>query len=519
MNLAFLKKIRIIVSLVFTIFILFVFLDVSYSFQVYLARIVPYVQFVPSLLSFITLISATGAGFIFILLLTFFFGRIYCSFMCPLGTLQDIFIWLNRKFRKLFHKKRNVFQFRNAHNKLRFSILAVTSITFIFGIVFFVNILDPYSLFGKLTTTMFRHNVITFNNLLASILEKFSIFSVYPIDHKPFNAPLLIFLNLSFLLIAYYSVKRGRIYCNTICPVGSLLAIVSKYSIFKISFNDEKCSECGLCRKVCKAECLDNENRIIDETRCVSCFNCFDSCPDVSFTYKLNYSKKAKSLDAGKRTFLLRTGVAATAVSLSSCKKVTGHDDNKYYKKPKPATPPGSIDLYSYKHKCTACQLCVAACPTQVLQPSIVEFGLTGLFQPVMDYPNSFCNYDCTACMDVCPTDAIIPMNREEKKLTQIGVAKLIEEICVVFVNKKDCGACSEQCPTKAVNMVPYENNLSKPVMNPDICVGCGACEHACPTKPFRAIYVEANIYHKKAKKPVIKKIEEKKTDTEDFPF
>jgi len=93
----------------------------------------------------------------------------------------------------------------------------------------------------------------------------------------------------------------------------------------------------------------------------------------------------------------------------------------------------------------------------------------------------------------------------------------------VVYMDNTDCGACSEHCPTKAVDMVPYPNPVNKrlkiPEVKPKYCIGCGGCEHACPTKPCKAIYVDGNPVHKLAKKPVVKKIEEKVDDNEDFPF
>ncbi len=142
-----------------------------------------------------------------------------------------------------------------------------------------------------------------------------------------------------------------------------------------------------------------------------------------------------------------------------------------------------------------------------------------------MDYSTSFCNYECTACAEVCPTGAILPIQVENKKLIQLGKAKFIKENCVVFTENTDCGACSEHCPTKAVRMIPYipENNPKKNLHLPEVrdeyCTGCGACEHACPTKPYKSIYVEGNPVHLTAKKPPEEKIEQKIDYREDFPF
>jgi formate hydrogenlyase subunit 6/NADH:ubiquinone oxidoreductase subunit I len=157
------------------------------------------------------------------------------------------------------------------------------------------------------------------------------------------------------------------------------------------------------------------------------------------------------------------------------------------------------------------------------LVPSIFEFGLQGIMQPRMNFRAGHCNYDCTICMDICPSGAILPLPMEQKKLTQVGVTKFIKENCVVYTDNSDCGACSEHCPTKAVDMVPYPNPANKklkiPEMKADYCIGCGGSEHAGPTRPYKAIYVDGNPVHKLAKKPVVKKIEVNVDSNEDFPF
>jgi ferredoxin len=145
------------------------------------------------------------------------------------------------------------------------------------------------------------------------------------------------------------------------------------------------------------------------------------------------------------------------------------------------------------------------------------------MMQPRLNFRASYCNYECTLCTQVCPTGAILPLPAEEKKRTQLGVARFIKENCIVFTDNNACGACSEHCPTKAVRMVPYINPQNKPLVipevHPDYCVGCGACEYACPTKPFKAICVDGNPVHAKSKKPEPRALEIKTDDTEDFPF
>ena len=183
-------------------------------------------------------------------------------------------------------------------------------------------------------------------------------------------------------------------------------------------------------------------------------------------------------------------------------------------------TPPGSKNLENFNKYCTACGLCVSACRSNVLQPSFLEYGLSGMMQPHMDYHSGFCNYDCKICGDVCPSQAInVFHDLKEKQLTQLGKAKFVKGNCIVNTERTECGACSEHCPTKAVDMVPFlDTGLMIPKVDDTICVGCGACEFACPTVPYRAIYVNGNAEHLIADEPKIEELEELEEE-EDFPF
>lgn len=184
-----------------------------------------------------------------------------------------------------------------------------------------------------------------------------------------------------------------------------------------------------------------------------------------------------------------------------------------------PISPPGSISVERFSELCTACHLCISSCPSQVLSPSFIEYGIAGIMQPKMNYDASYCNYECVLCSQVCPTGAILPIDSTAKKEIQIGKVCFNEKDCVVQTKNKDCGACSEHCPTKAVTMVPFKKNLKIPEIHPELCVGCGACEHACPVEPEKAIFVQANKIHQKAQKPQTKKAESVFDSSLEFPF
>ncbi len=520
MNLAWLKKLRIAVSLLFFIATALLFIDFTHSLSSAFFTPVTYLEFVPSLLKFLALGTLTSAGFLCILLLTFVFGRVYCSTICPLGTLQDFISHFSVKWRK---KKK--FKYSRPLNIFRFSVLVLVVVLFAGGIIFTVNLLDPYSNFGRIFTQLFKPLVIGFNNLTASILKNLNMYWIYPVEVKGFHITSLILPIVMLGVVAWLSVTKGRLYCNSLCPVGSLLGLISYYSFFKIKIDPSTCDNCGKCGTVCKASCINVKKKEIDFSRCVSCFNCFAICPyhSLQFSYSLS-DKRAplKPAEASQRRNLLLglaayiLGYAGIAYGQTKVKVYTNNTVPVFKKLA--VSPPGSLSIARLNDTCTACNICVSACPAQVLQPSLLEYGVIGMFQPRLDTVAAYCTYDCTVCGEVCPTGAILPLTLDEKKLTQLGKAKFIKENCVVETQKTECGACSEHCPTKAVHMIPY-NGLFLPEVRDQYCIGCGACEYSCPTIPYKAIYVEGNAVHQKAEKPKEEKLQQKIDTKNDFPF
>jgi ferredoxin-type protein NapF len=517
MQLFFLKKVRVAISLIFFLVTLFVFVDFTGLIATRLMRPILYLQFIPSFLKFIAVLSIAAGGFLFISVLTLLFGRVYCSTICPLGTLQDIFTWLSKKLRILKRVR-----YTKPHNLLRYSILGVLVLFLCFSTIFFINLLDPYSLAGKIFSDLLRPLVYLGNNILSRILQMFDSYSVYSVPIKIFSWPTVIFSFLFLGLITYLAVYKGRWYCNNLCPVGTLLGLFARLSFFKIKMDERACTSCGLCAKECKAGCIDVKEKKVDFSRCVACFDCFKACPEEGIGYKLQIKRKialCEEPDPSRRNFFKTTILGTVAVL--SAKTLLGGKTKQQGTSEVPVTPPGSVSFWHYTSKCTACHLCVSACPTKVLQPTLMEFGLSGIFQPKMNYHAEYCNFECVKCSEVCPTGAILPITKEEKSILQIGVSNFIKNQCIVVTKHTACGACSEHCPTKAVEMVPYLGDLLIPKINERICVGCGACEYACPVKPDKAIFVEANPYHHKALKPEKKVGEQKKAlkPSDDFPF
>jgi polyferredoxin len=314
MNLTKLKKIRVYVALLFFVITLLLFLDIIHLIPARLTPYLLYFQFVPSSVKFFNQYSLLATGFLIVLILTFLFGRIYCSSVCPLGTLQDIISRI-----ALTLNKNKYFQMLRDFKILKYSILTVTILSLFSGSMILLNLLDPFSLAGKIFSNVFRLLLIPLNNLTALTLEQFNIYRVYPIELKALSWVAISFSSIVLLIIGIMSFTKGRLFCNTVCPVGTLLGLTSRLSLFKIKIEETDCSGCGVCETVCKAGCIDNENKKIDFERCVNCFNCFTVCPSNGIVYKKSLpsfsNNKRAATDFDKRKFFTRLIIGVVGLS------------------------------------------------------------------------------------------------------------------------------------------------------------------------------------------------------------
>ena len=299
------------------------------------------------------------------------------------------------------------------------------------------------------------------------------------------------------------ALRNGRTYCNTICPVGTVLGALSRFSLLKPIIDTDKCINCGLCARKCKAACIDAKNHEIDYSRCVVCMDCLESCSKgaIKYTIRKSSSKPAPT-DTSRRNFLVGAGLLAASAAKAQEMKLDGGyatiiDKEKPFKN-RALTPPGSLSARNMTAHCTGCQLCVAVCPTQVLRPSA---DLTTFMQPEMSYEKGYCRPECNKCSQVCPTGAINPITVEEKSSIQVGHAEWNRKNCIVLTDDVDCGNCERHCPTGAITMIlsDYRDLKSRkiPSINKHLCIGCGACENLCPSRPFSAIYVKGYKNHR----------------------
>jgi ferredoxin len=510
--------VRITLGIIFLAGFILLFSDVKAKLPSEIYLFFTSFQFLPSLLKFMHLPGIITLGFLLIILVTILSGRVYCSVFCPLGIMQDAIAYMRRKIP--FKRQRR--KYRKSLNYLRYPILALFIVSLFFFGLLSINWLDPYANFGRMAADIYQPVFIFANNLVSKVLTSIGIYSIQPLVMKVFS-PVAFFSGLTmFFLILVMVIYRDRLYCNTVCPVGTILGLLSRISFLKIRINKTSCTQCGNCQVACKANCISIKEMSVDESRCVSCFNCINSCEDSAIGYTNVWVKPERSLyqtDSSKRDFLRAGLVFMGAYPLLAKAEEDEEQEHKAcFWSRGPISPPGSQSIDHLRSNCIGCQLCVASCPTKVLQPAFLEYGFTGMNLPRMDNKVGFCNFECTKCGEVCPTGAILPLAKTEKETIQIGTVQFRKHLCIVESEGTACGSCSEHCPTQAVYMVPYLDDLTIPEINPNICVGCGACEHACPvTDPHVAIFVTPNKVHQVAEKPVSEELEVE--ETEDFPF
>lgn len=529
-----LKLLRVIVAAIFFGGLTSGFLDLSNRMPAPAIGALAWPQFLPSLLRWIAAPGVAAAGFILVIAATLIFGRIYCSAICPLGILQDGFSRASGWF-----GGRQRHRFSRPGPRVQLLILAIAVVLLALGHGGLLGFLDPFSAFGRIVGDIGRPIFAAANNIVADMLGAHGIYHVYRVDLRGVSYMAMGLAVILLLVPVLFAITRGRLYCNSICPVGTLLGLVSRLSVFRVVIDRARCIKCGDCLAVCKAECIDLRSGLVDAARCVECFNCLDTCSEAGVAYRIAGRAEVGRVESRpgadlqrRREFLgaalLIAGggcLAGTPVRAAEKKAVPGDALRAAAAKPTrvpevkhwPVSAPGSFGIARFNGLCTACHLCVTACPSHVLKPALTQYGLAGFLQPHMDFIASFCEYDCIRCGEVCPTGAILPLSRDAKRLVQMGRVVFIKDNCVVNTANTACGSCAEHCPTQAVHMVPFKDKLTIPEIDPERCVGCGACEHVCPTRPYRAIYVDGNRNHLAALPPTREKVDQ--TVPKEFPF
>ena len=436
--------------------------------------------------------------------------------------MQDVIAW--------FRKKKNKYSYSEEKGILRASLLALTGLLLATNLAWVVGLIAPYSTYGRIVGTVFSPLYKLANNGLAMIAEHFGSYAFYEVDVWMKSLPALLVAIAIWIIIGVLAWRGGRTWCNTICPVGSLLGILAKYSRLKVVIDPDICNGCRKCERNCKASCINGKTHEIDYSRCVTCGDCLEQCAQhaISFGYKPMIEKENqiakefedKKADESRRAVLTGVALLAGTALVKAQEKTTDGglaeiEDMKKPNRDKLITPPGSISIRNMSEHCTSCQLCINSCPNDVLRPSN---SIDRFMQPEVSFERGYCRPECTRCSDVCPTGAIKPITVEQRTATQVGHAVWIKDNCVPVADGIPCGNCARHCPAQAIQMVPLQAGVHQdgwrwldadnqeiprervlliPVVNEEKCIGCGACENLCPSRPFSAIYVEGHEVHR----------------------
>ncbi|MEO5355856.1 MAG: 4Fe-4S binding protein [Nitrospirae bacterium YQR-1] len=413
---------------------------------------------------------------LFVIIPTIFLGRFFCSWICPMGVFNQ---WISH----VFNKCKNVDHCKN--NSYR-SIFAFK--------YYLLTVLIILAAFGALQSGLFDP---------VSFLTRSFTVSLYPainytggtfyLKQPIFNGGMLI--TLIFIIIIFSNRFITRLWCRALCPLGALLGVISAFSVLRIRRNTAKCTDCRKCMRFCHGAC--DPHLSLRQSECHLCMTCIEECPEGAIHYGWEEAQSSEHVpvDVSRRR-IIETAVASIVVFPMMRSAVNAHtlDTDSVIR------PPGTIAEGDFLRRCIKCGECMRICPTNVLQPALLEAGLEGLWSPVLINTIGYCEHNCVLCGHVCPTGAIMPLSVEKKIKTKIGTAFYDRGRCLPWAMNIECIVCEEVCPTspKAIWFQNVEltmrdgstKTLKRPFIDTKHCIGCGICQNKCPVHDKPAVYV-----------------------------
>lgn len=451
---------------------------------------------------------------LFVLLLIFIFGRSFCGWFCPMGTLLDL------AGKVLPPRSQGSVTFYPNASRVILVFMLVASI---FGWAV-AGYLDPFSIlvrglaqalypwFNWVTTTFFTFTytqlpdwVNVFTEPLYSVMQK----TVLPSEQKYFLLPYLsLFMFLALLL---FEGLQRRFFCRNLCPLGALLGVFSKYGFLRGTGGSDQCGKCRICSTNCRMGAIDDQRRIHMQG-CNLCFDCVAHCPRQVIWFSYGYKKQMSvggsdpealniNPNLTRRQFL---GAACAGIVLPSFKRIKG---TAVQPDPLVIRPPGALPEDEFKARCVRCAECIQVCIGNALQPTFFQAGLDGMFSPLLVARTGYCEFNCTLCGQVCPSGAIMELEKEAKQRLKIGHAWFDTDLCLPFAKNIPCMVCEEHCPTPekairfkvatVVNSQGRTQTIKQPYIVDDLCIGCGICETKCPLPGRSAIYITSAGEHR----------------------
>jgi len=442
---------------------------------------------------------------------TLVLGRVFCGWICPFGTLQNMVASLRRRLRRVLPRTEAFSRWQRAKYFLLVALLVMA-----LGGAHWIGVFDPQSLFYRsLATTVLPGTQAAIEkgadavyqadpHLGRAHLTSASEPAYRFLRDRVFVAARQVFAGSGLLLLIFLAVLalnlyRPRFWCRYVCPLGALLGLLAKRSTLRLVGTDAECNDCGLCTIRCPAAAQPEKHGRWLPTECFGCWNCVAACQNGGLDFRFAWPwrrPQASTVDLKKRALLASAVGGLGGLFLL---RITPEAQGRVYE-PSLIRPPGARPEREFLQRCIQCGLCMKSCPTGVLQPAWYEAGLEGIWTPVFNARIGYCEYECNLCGQVCPTQAIVPLPLEQKKQVKVGLASIDTSRCLPYAYGRECIVCEEHCPipTKAIYFVEAEvplreggtRVLKQPRVDPDLCTGCGICETRCPFHDRPAIRI-----------------------------
>lgn len=420
--------------------------------------------------------------------LTLLLGRFYCGWFCPMGTVID----LSDRF--MVRRRRHAGS--KGFPQLKYYLLAAVLVAALFStqIAYFF---DP---FGILTRTVVWVLVAPVTSLVRFVTNSPWAFEWAPsLTQIPYIPEIQPHFRMNLLAVLLFAgilslgLVSRRFWCRNLCPLGALLALLSRWGIVRRQVGKGQCIECHRCDRECKMGAILPQTDRYLARECIYCYNCVQVCAPAATTFPITLKREGfeTQTDLSRRRLLGAATLGLLWVGIAQGDLGTKRVGNTPIKASSAfrIRPPGSLAEEQFLQKCVRCSLCMKVCPTNGLQPALSEAGIEGFWTPILVSRVGYCSQHCTACGDVCPTDAIQPFTPEEKKYLFIGRAYIDRSLCIVWAEGKKCLVCDEHCSYRALQWKVVDG-IRRPFVDQYRCVGCGECEAKCPVQPLTAIRV-----------------------------
>jgi polyferredoxin len=459
-----------------------------------------------------------------LLAVTMVFGRVFCGWICPFGTIHHFFGWLlpSKQGRGASRVEANrTHTYQRAKYYLLYGFLVAGVAGSALGGLF-----DPICVAVRsiglgvipgvqyLSHRAFGAAEDVHSRTVQSVADRSQDWLAQTVwQSKQFYFHQTWFIVFLFVAVLFANRFIPRFWCRILCPLGAFLGVFSRFALFGMTKDHAKCTDCNLCLVHCQGADSPQGGVKWRQDECHMCMNCENACPEdvIKFAFLPNRRSTVVAPDTERRTALVAVGAGAMFLPAA---RIGDALDVNYHSKV--IRPPGSVEERGFLERCIRCSECMKVCPNNALHPAFFEAGIEGLWTPILIARIGYCEFSCVLCGQVCPTGAIQKISEKEKMgqgqpPIKIGTAFYDQGRCLPWAMQTPCIVCEEFCPTspkaiwvEEVDATVRESkaaadgappayrtvHLQRPHVDPSLCVGCGACEKVCPVQDEPAVYV-----------------------------